>query len=64
MVEIKVGNDVESDHFPLYAKLSFEPEKAAVQKMPPPEEKEMEEAEDQIEKEDEKDKKEKAEGKK
>lgn len=63
LVEIKVGNDVESDHFPLYAKLSLEPEKAAVQELPPPKKEDLQKAEDQIEKENRKDQKEKAEGK-
>lgn len=63
LVKLQVGNDVESDHFPLYAKLSLEPEKGEVQKLPPPDKGEMKEAEKQIQNEDEKDKKEKAEGK-
>lgn len=63
LVTIQVGNDVESDHFPLYAKLSLEPENGAIQRMPPPNEKEMKKAENQIRNEDKKDRKEKAEGK-
>lgn len=63
VMEIRLGHNIDSDHFPLYIKLSLEPAEAAEQKMEPPSEKEMEEAEKQIEKEEEKDKKEKAEGK-
>ena len=63
LVEMKVGNDVESDHFPLFVKLSFEPGVRAVQTAKPASEKEMQDAEKQIEKEDKKDKKEKAAGK-
>ncbi|WP_029034870.1 endonuclease/exonuclease/phosphatase family protein [Salinimicrobium terrae] len=63
MVKMEVGHDVESDHFPLYAKLSLEPEVRAVQTVKPASQKEMQEAEKQIEKEEKKDRKEKAEGK-
>lgn len=63
LVEIEVGNDVESDHFPLYAKLSLEPGVRAVQTAKRADGDEMQEAEKQIENEEEKDKKEKAEGK-
>lgn len=63
LMELRLGDDVESDHFPLYVKLSLEPKAAAEQKMEPASKEEMQEAEKQIEKEDKKDKKEKAEGK-
>jgi endonuclease/exonuclease/phosphatase (EEP) superfamily protein YafD len=63
LVQMHVGNDIESDHFPLYAKLSLEPEGGDIQKLPPPDDGEMKEAEEQIQKEEEKDKKEKAEEK-
>lgn len=63
LVEMELGDDVESDHFPLYAKLSLEPEEGAVQKLPEASKKEMKTAEEQIQNEDKKDKKEKAEGK-
>ncbi len=59
LVEMKVGNDVGSDHFPLYAQLTLEPAKAQEQERPEPSTKEMEEAEKQIEKEEKKDAKEK-----
>lgn len=63
LVKMEVGNDVKSDHFPLYAKLSLEPGVRAVQTATPASQNEMQEAEKQIEKEEEKDRKEKAEGK-
>ncbi|MHA6280628.1 endonuclease/exonuclease/phosphatase family protein [Salinimicrobium sp. CAU 1759] len=63
LVTMEVGGDVESDHFPLYAKLSLEPGVRAVQTTKPASEKVLKEAEKQIEKEDKKDQKEKAEGK-
>ncbi|WP_029036850.1 endonuclease/exonuclease/phosphatase family protein [Salinimicrobium xinjiangense] len=63
LVQMHVGNNIESDHFPLYARLSLEPQGGAIQKKSPPDEAEMKEAEDQIKKEDKKDRKEKAEGK-
>lgn len=63
VMEMRLGQDVDSDHFPLYVKLSLEPAKSEEQKMKPPSKGEMQEAEKQIEKEDEKDRKEKAEGK-
>lgn len=63
VMELKLGNDVESDHFPLYAKLSLETQSAAEQKMEPASGEERQEAEKQIKKEEEKDRKEKAEGK-
>ena len=43
LVEMEVGNDVESDHFPLYAKLSLEPEVRAVQIPDRPTEKQIRE---------------------
>lgn len=63
VMNLDLGNDVESDHFPLYAKLSLEPGSAAKQKMEPASSEDLQEAEKQIRKEDEKDRKEKAEGK-
>ncbi len=63
LVKIEVGNDVESDHFPFYVKLSLEPGEKGAQTPKPASQEEMQEAEKQIEKEDEKDKKEKAAGK-
>tara|TARA_R110002049_G_scaffold90303_4_gene226518 strand:- start:3529 stop:4605 length:1077 start_codon:yes stop_codon:yes gene_type:complete len=32
---LKSGNDISSDHFPFYTELTFEPDKAKVQKAPP-----------------------------
>ena len=63
LVKMEVGKDVNSDHFPLYAKLSLEPKVRAVQIPSRATKEELLEAEKQIEKEDEKDKKEKASGK-
>ncbi len=63
VMDLDLGNDVESDHFPLYAKLSLETQSAAQQKKKPASTEEMQEAEKQIKKEEEKDQKEKAEGK-
>ena len=51
IVDLKLGNDIESDHFPLYAKLSFEPESASNQRMEAASSEEMKKAENQIEKE-------------
>lgn len=60
VMALELGDDVESDHFPLYAKLSLEPGKAFQQKMDSPSSEELEEAEKNIEKEAEKDRKEKS----
>ena len=49
LVKIQVGNDVGSDHFPFYTRLSLEPSKGDVQKMPPPAPEEIKDAEKQIE---------------
>lgn len=49
LLDIERGNDIESDHFPLYTQLSFEPQRAAVQKKEKPSENEMERAEKEIE---------------
>ncbi len=48
VIEIGLGNDINSDHFPFYASLSFEPEKAAEQKMPPPTKDELSRMQEQI----------------
>lgn len=61
LVTMEVGNDVGSDHFPLYAKIMLEPAKAREQERPQPSKDKLKEAEKQIEKEEEKDAKEKAE---
>lgn len=63
VMEIERGHNVGSDHFPLYVKLSLETASSQEQKMDPPTQEELKEAEKQIEKEEEKDKKEKEEAK-
>ena len=63
LIEIERGNDVGSDHFPLYVKLSLEPQLKENQEKEPPTAEELKEAEKQIEKEEEKDAKEKSKGK-
>ena len=63
LVEIERGKDVGSDHFPLYVKLSLEPELKQNQKKKPTTEDELEKAKKQIIKEEKKDAKEKSEGK-
>lgn len=63
VMDIERGHKVGSDHFPLFIKLSLEPSLAQEQKMEPPTQEELEEANEQIQKEEEKDKEEKAEGK-
>ena len=51
LVDIERGKNVGSDHFPYYAKLSFEPEAAEDQDIPEPTAEEKREAENQIRKE-------------
>lgn len=48
--EVKRGEDIASDHFPMYAKLSFEPESAKDQMPEPASKDQLERAENQIEK--------------
>ena len=55
VVAVDLGADVGSDHFPFYAKLSLEPEKADEQKLPPPSEQVKKRALNQIENEQEDD---------
>ena len=62
LIEIERGNDVGSDHFPLYVKLSLEPEKKETQKRKPPTHDDLQKAQKQIEKEEVKDAKEKSKG--
>lgn len=50
LVDISLGEHVGSDHFPYYAKLSFEPEMAIIQERKEPTEKELEKSEEAIEK--------------
>lgn len=48
IIEMKRGETIGSDHFPIYAKLSFEPENASIQKAPSPSEEEIKTAKEQI----------------
>lgn len=59
LVDMSLGKDVESDHFPLHVKLSLEPQNGEVQKMPEPSGEELKEAENQIENQEKKEIKEK-----
>lgn len=49
LVEIELGHDLESDHFPLYVKLSLEPEHGEPQEAKEPSFEEKKEAREQIE---------------
>lgn len=49
LIAIKLGQDINSDHLPTYAKLSFEPEKAAEQQPEKPSEKQLKNAKEQAE---------------
>ncbi len=49
VVNISLGDHVGSDHFPYYAKLSFEPEMAVIQEREEPTEEELEQSEEDIE---------------
>lgn len=51
LMNLQLGNDIESDHFPLYVKLSFEPQAAAEQRPKDPTEDELKKAQEQIKKE-------------
>lgn len=53
VLTLHIGNDIESDHFPLYAHLSFEPRGAAIQETKEPSKEEMEKAEQHIKNEEE-----------
>ena len=59
LMDIARGRNVGSDHFPYYAKLSFEPEGAEDQDIPEPTAEEKKEAQNQVQKEKKKDQKEK-----
>lgn len=59
VMDLSLGNDICSDHFPLYTKLSLEPVAASQQKKDPASTEELEDAQKQIEKEARKDRKEK-----
>ncbi|HET8754142.1 MAG TPA: endonuclease/exonuclease/phosphatase family protein [Salinimicrobium sp.] len=50
VVELERGEDIESDHFPLYSEISFEPEVAAEQEQKPPSPEVLKEANKQIKK--------------
>lgn len=62
IMDLRLGQDVESDHFPLYAKLSLEPSGARIQEKSAPSEDDLKAAEKQIENEEEKTQKEEAKG--
>lgn len=49
LVTIKLGDDINSDHLPTYAELSFEPEKAAKQEPEKPSETQLKNAKEQAE---------------
>jgi len=49
LIAIKLGQDINSDHLPTYANLSFEPEKAAEQQPEKPSEKQLKNAKQQAE---------------
>lgn len=51
--DVQRGEHFDSDHFPFYTKLSYEPELADEQRLPEPDEEVLKEAFDQIEKEEE-----------
>lgn len=51
VIDIKVGEDIGSDHFPFYTNFSFEPTLSLEQKLPEPTEEEIKTAKNQIEKE-------------
>ena len=57
VLDVQLGADFGSDHFPFFTKLSFEPDRADEQKLPPPTREQLQKAFEQIdnEKEDEKD---------
>lgn len=50
VLELQKGNDIESDHFPLYAHLTYEPVDAAEQRKEEPTDDKMKEADQQIRK--------------
>jgi hypothetical protein len=55
--EVERGSKVQSDHFPFFTKLSFEPERAEEQQPPPPSPEQLQRAFDQIDNEREEDEK-------
>ena len=48
VISAERGGDIDSDHFPIFANLSFESEGADIQKAEPPTEDQLEKARDQI----------------
>lgn len=50
LMDISVGSNVGSDHFPYFAKLSFEPKSAALQKKDEPTKKEMKQSDSAVKK--------------
>ena len=55
MENVHLGESIESDHFPFFTQLSFEPNLAKEQELPPPTEKQLKRAFKQIEEKNEKD---------
>ena len=49
LISLKLGEDINSDHLPTYAKFSFEPEKAAEQQPKKPSERQLKNAKEQAE---------------
>lgn len=58
LIDLELGKDIKSDHFPIYASLSLEPERALEQDPEPPTLEELKEANQIIEDQEEKEKKE------
>lgn len=61
LVDMELGRNVDSDHFPLHIKLSLEPQNSEEQEMPEPSGKELKKAQKQIENQAEKEQKERKE---
>ena len=57
VIELKRAEDIDSDHFPIFAKLSLEPDVAHAQKAAPPSKEQIETAREQIQAEEEADSK-------
>jgi hypothetical protein len=50
LVELRRLPHIGSDHFPIYARLSYEPEQKHLQEKPKPEEEDLEDAAEKLEK--------------